>query len=111
MHRDSQSLDLRAKGGVRAHILDDFAHAREQAGVVEHRLDRRDAVPAELSGLADEAGRVGQGSNGNGPLVGRHSAEVLARDERRARAQLRGSLRGIHAGRPGADDEDIGHRR
>ena len=96
---------------MRAHILDDLAHAREQARVVEHRLDRRDAVPAELSGLADEAGRVGQGSHGDGPLVGRHSAELLARDERRAGAELRGALRGIHAGRPGADDEDVGHRR
>ena len=44
VHRDSQSLDLRAKGGVRAHILDDLAHAREQARIIEHYLADADAV-------------------------------------------------------------------
>ena len=51
--RHSQGIDLLAKSGMRTNIVDDLAHAREQAGIVQHRLADRDAVATKLAGLSD----------------------------------------------------------
>jgi hypothetical protein len=40
----SQGVDLLAQGGMRARIPDDLAHARKQAGIIQHRLAHADAV-------------------------------------------------------------------
>jgi hypothetical protein len=34
----SQRIDLRAKGRMGADIVDDFAYARKQPGIIQHRL-------------------------------------------------------------------------
>src|SRR6478752_3761654 len=40
----SQGVDLLAQGRMRTRILDDFAHARKQPGIIQYRLAHADAV-------------------------------------------------------------------
>src|SRR5262249_46205403 len=41
---DSQRIELRAKGRMCAHIIDDIVHASKKPGIIEHRLAHTDAI-------------------------------------------------------------------
>ena len=94
---------------MRAHVVDDLAHAREQPGIVQHRLAHRDAVPTELAGFSDQPGGVGQCPHRNRSVIGRHAAELVAGHERCLGAQVCGAERGEHTRRSGANDDDVEH--
>jgi hypothetical protein len=51
----SQRIDLRAQGRMSAHIVDHFAHARNQARIIQHGLADADPILTELPGFADES--------------------------------------------------------
>ena len=67
-----------------------------------------DPVSLELPRLAQQSRGMRERTHGDRSVVGRHAAELVARNERRLRAQVgRAQGRG-DAGRAGADDEHIG---
>ena len=110
VHGHSQGIDLLAQGGMRTHVVDDLADAREQPGIIQHRLAHRDAVLSELSSLADQPGCMGQRPHRNRSVVGCHAAELVASDQRGARAQVRGAEGRDYTGRSGANNDDVDHR-
>ena len=107
MHGHAQRIDLFAPSRTGTHVVDDLADAREQPRVIEHRLAHRNAVLSELPRLADQPRRVSQRSHGHRSVIGRHAAELVARDQRRASPQVRGAQRRDDPGRSCANDEDI----
>ena len=92
---------------MRAHIVDDLAHAREQPGIVQHRLAHGDAVLTELASFSDQPGGMGQCPHRNRSVIGRHAAELVAGNERCLGAQVCGAERGEHTRRSGADNDDV----
>jgi hypothetical protein len=52
---------------------------------------------------------MSQSPYGNGTVIGRHTAELVASDERRASAQVRGAQRRHYPGRSRANDDDVDH--
>ena len=106
----SQGIDLAAQGRMRTHIVDDLAHAREQPGIIEHRLAHGDAVLTQLSSFADQPGGMGQGPHRDGSVVGCHAAKFAASYEDGAGAQVRGAEGGKHTRRSGANNDDVKHR-
>ena len=111
VHGHAQRIDLLAPCGMSTHVVGDLADAREQPRVVEHRLAHRNAILSELPRLADQPRRVSQRSHGNRTVIGRHAAELVASDQRRASAQVRGAQRRDHPGRSRANDDDVDHSR
>ena len=87
---------------MRAHIVDDLAHTREQPGIVQHRLAHGDAVLTELARFSDQPGGMGQCPHRDRPVIGRHAAEFVAGYERCLGAQVCGTERAHHTGRSGA---------
>src|SRR6266403_5009834 len=55
----SQGVDLLAQGRMRTRILDDLARAREQPGIIQHRLAYADAVLTQLSSFTNQPGCMG----------------------------------------------------
>jgi len=55
----SQGVDLLAQGRMPTRILDDFAHARKQPGIIQYRLAHFDAVLTQLSSITNQAGCMG----------------------------------------------------
>ena len=94
MDRHSQPVQVLAPKRMRAHGVDDLAHAREQPGIFEHRLAYGDAVVTELASFSDQPGSMGQCANRHRSVIGRHAAELVAGDERCPRAQLCRTARG-----------------
>ena len=107
VHRDAERIDLFAPSGMSTHVFDDLADARKQSGIIKHWLAHCDAVLPELARLAEEAGGVSQRAHRNRSVIGRHAAEVIACDQRRARAQVRGAQCRDHPGRTRANDNDV----
>ena len=109
VHRHAQRIDLFAPRRMCTHVVDDLADTREQPGVIQHRLAHRDAVLSELPCLADQPRRVSQCPHGNGTVIGRHAAELVASHQRGAGAQVGGAQRRDHPGRSRANDDDVDH--
>jgi hypothetical protein len=59
MDSHPQRIDLRAQGGISAHIVDDLAYAGKQPGIIQYRLAHAYAVLTELSSFTDQSGRMG----------------------------------------------------
>ena len=89
----SESICSR-RSRMRAHVVDDLAHPREQPRIVEHRLAHGDAVATELAGFADQPGGMGQCPHRDGSVVGRHAAKLVAGYEGCAGAQVCRAERG-----------------
>ena len=108
-------LELVAQERVRAHLAGYLAHAGEQTPIVERGLAGADPVTPELPCLPHQARRVGQGSHRHRPVVGGHSPELVARDERGSSSESRRAQRSDDARGPGADHDHIevvrGHAR
>ena len=68
-----------------ADIVNDFAYARKQPGIIQHWLAHAYAVLK----LLKQPGCVGQGPHRNWSVVGRHTAELGAGQEHGPRAQVR----------------------
>jgi hypothetical protein len=94
-----------------ADIADDLPHAGEQAGVLQQRLADGDPVLTELASVSHQTGRVRQGPHRNRSVVGRHAAKIAAGNERCPRAQVRGTERCDHTGRPSPNHHDVQHHR
>ena len=109
VHGHAQRIDLFAPCGMSTHIFDDLADAREQPRIVQHRLAHRNAVLSELSRLADQPRCVSQRSYGNRSVIGRHAAELVSCDQRRASAQVRSAQCRDHPGRSRTNDDDVDH--
>ena len=109
--RHAQAVEVLAPSGMRAHIAGNLADAREEPGIVKHRLTHGDAVLIELAGLPDQPGRVGECSNRHWSVVGRHAAKFVAGDECRLGAQPGGTVRGEDTGRSCANHDDVRHSR
>ncbi len=74
-----------------AQIMDDLAHARQQPGILQSRLAYGDAILTELSSFAEQPGRMRQCPHGNGSVIGRHTANIVAgQQEMVLGTQLRG---------------------
>ena len=63
---------------------DDLADAGQQPRIVEHRFAYCNAILSELSRLADEPRCMRQRSYRNRSIIGRHAAELVSCDQRRA---------------------------
>ena len=104
---DAGLLELVAQDRVAADLVDDLADASQEARVVDRQGTDVDAVAVELACLADESSGMGERTYGHRAVVGRHAAETVAGDQRRSRAQARGSQRGDRARWTGTDDDDV----
>jgi hypothetical protein len=92
---------------MRAHIVDDLARAREQPGVLQHRLAHSDAVLTELASFSDQPCSMGQCPHRNWPVIGRQAAKLLTGYECCLGTQVCGTERGDHTRRSGANDDDV----
>ena len=90
---------------MRAHLGGDLSDAIEQARIVERRFGAGDAVPRQLSGLADQPSGVRQRADWNRPILGRHTAERIPRHQRGSGTESRRTNRRYHSGRPASDHE------
>jgi hypothetical protein len=105
----SQRIDLRPQGRMAADIVNDFTYARKQPGIIQHWLAHAYAVLTRLSSFAKQPGCVGQGPHRNWSVVGRHTAELGAGQERCPRAQVRRTESGKYPRRASANNEDVYH--
>ena len=105
--RHPQAVQVLTRKRMGAHIVDDLADAREQPGILEHRLAHGDAVLTELASLSNQPGSMGQCPHRNRSVIGRHAAKLVAGHERRLRAQVGRTARGDHTGRSSANDDDL----
>ena len=85
----------------------DLADAIEQPRVVERGFAGGDAVAWELGGFADQPGGVRQRADGHRSVVGGHSPELVARDERGSGSESGRAKRRHHARGSSADHHDI----
>ena len=100
-------LELLAQRRVGPHLGGDLTDAIHQPRVVEGRFTGGDAVAGQLSGLADQPGRMGQGAHRDRPVGGGRSAQPGTGDQRRSGSQPRRPQRRDHTGRAPADDHHI----
>ena len=107
MEGHAGALELVAQGRVLADVAGDLADAVEQAPIVERELAGVDAIASELPRLPHQARRVGEGPHRHRPVVGGHSSELVARDQRRPRPESRCAQGRDDARRPGADHDHI----
>ena len=105
--RHAEHIDSFAEGRVRAYLVHDFAHAREQPVELQRRLARGDAVPGQMPRVVHQPRGKRQSPHRHGPIVGGHPAELRGGHNCRARAEFRGTDRGEHARRSGADHDDV----
>ena len=105
--RDSGLPEISSQQRVRAHVAGDLADAFEQPPIVERRFAGGDAVARELGGFADQPGGVRERADGHRSVVGGHSPELVARDERGPGPESRRAKRRHHAGGSSADHHDI----
>ncbi len=94
---------------MRTRILDDLVNAREQPGIIQHRLAHADAVLTQLSSFADQAGCMGQGPHRNWSVVGCHTAKLGTSHQRGTRAQVRSAQGGQYTRGSGANNDDVDH--
>ena len=76
-NRYSYRIDLLAKGRMRLHLVNDFAHTREQPRILEHRVAYGDAIPTELAGFPDQPGGMGQCAHRNWSVISRQAAKLV----------------------------------
>jgi hypothetical protein len=107
VHDDAGSVDLLAEGRMAARFADDLTHAVEQLRIIERERARGYPIALELPRLAKQSRCMGEGAHRDRTIVGRHAAELIARDERGLRAQVRRTQRGRDAGGTRAEHEDV----
>jgi hypothetical protein len=107
--RHSQRIDLRTQRRMRAHVVDDLAHARKQQGIIQHRLADTDAVLTQLSSFADQPGCMGQSPHRNRSVIGCHAAELGAGHQHCVRAQVGSTDGGEYPCRSSANNDDVYH--
>ncbi len=100
-------LELFAQRQVGPHLGGDLPDAIHQPRVVERRFTGGDAVTGQLSGLADQPRRMGQGAHRNRPVGRCRSAQPSTRDQRGSGSQPRRPQGRDHTGRAPADDHHI----
>ena len=104
---DPGLLELLAQRRVGPNLGGDLPDAIHQPQVIEDRFAGGDAIAGQLSGLADQPGRMGQGAHWDRAVGRGRSAERGTGDQRRAGAQPRRMQRRDHPGRAPADDHHI----
>ena len=109
VHCHAQRIDLLTPCRTGTHVVDDLADARKQPRVIQYRLAHRNAILSELSCLANQTRRVSQRPHWNRTVIGCHAAKLVATDQSRASAQVRGAQRRHDSGRSRANDDDIDH--
>jgi hypothetical protein len=55
----SQGIELRAQGRMCAHIVNDFAHANKQPGIIQYRHTYPNPILTQLLSVADQPGCMG----------------------------------------------------
>ena len=105
--RDSGLPEIFSQQRVGAHVAGDLPDAIEQPPIVERGFAGGDAVARELGGFADQAGGVRERADGHRSVVGGHSPELVAGDERGPGSESGRAKRRDHAGGSGADHHDI----
>ncbi len=104
---DPGLLELLAQRRVGPNLGGDLPDAIHQPQVIEDRFAGGDAIAGQLSGLAHQPGRMGQGAHRHGPVGRGHPAQPSTGDQRRAGSQPRRTQRRDHPGRAPADDHHI----
>ncbi len=66
----AQSIHPLARRNMGIHIVHDLAHPRKQPAIIQHRLAHGNAILAQLSGVADQPGGLGQSPHRNWAVVG-----------------------------------------
>ena len=94
---------------MRAHIVDDLAHAREQPGVLKYRLAYGDAVLTELASFSQQPSSMGQCPHRHWSVIRRHAAKLVAGNERDLRAQVCSAGSSKHPRRSSANNDDVHH--
>ena len=107
--RHARAVQGFAAEGMRSHVVDDLAHAREQSGILKYGFAYSDPVPTELTRLPEQPGSLGQGAHGDWSVVGCHATERIAGDERSPRTELGRTPCGHDTRRSSANDYDICH--
>jgi hypothetical protein len=92
---------------MRLHIVNDFAHTREQPRILEHRVVYGDAIPTELASFPHQPCGMGQRPHRNRSVSGGHAAEFGSRNECCLGAQICGAERSNDTRRPGADNQNV----
>ena len=100
-------LELLAQRRVGPNLGGDLPDAIHQPQVIEDRFTGGDAIAGQLSGLAHQPGRMGQGAHRDRPVGRGHPAQPGTGDQRRAGSQPRRTQRRDHPGRAPADDHHI----
>jgi hypothetical protein len=90
-----------------AYIMDDFAHARQQPGILKNRLAYNDAIPSQLPSFPEQPGCLGQCSHGNGPVIRRHTPKLVAGHKDGSGTQLCGPECSGQTGWASANDDDV----
>jgi hypothetical protein len=103
----SSAFNLFSTDRMLAQIMDDFAHARQQPGILKNRLAYGDAIPFQLPSFPEQPGCIGQCSHGNRSVIGRHTSKLVAGHKNGSGAQLRSPLCSGQTSRTSANDCDI----
>ena len=101
---DSRGIDLRPQQRMCAHITHDFVYTREQPRVLQHRLSHINTVLTELTGFSDQPCSMGQCSDRNRSVMGRHASKLVASHEHSTRAQVCCTKRCEHSCRPSSNN-------
>ena len=105
---------LEQPADARGERRDDLLAARLHAGEVDLDVCDLQPVLAGLADLGEQVGRAQHGLGGDAGVVQAAPAELVALDDGRLLAELRGADRGHVAARPGADHDAVvgvlGHR-
>ncbi len=90
-----------------AHIMDDFAHARQQPGILKNRFAYSDTIPFQLPSFPEQSGCLGQCSHGNGSVIGRHTPKLVPGYKNGSSTQLCSPECSGQTGGTSANDDDI----
>ena len=107
VERDPGLPEILAQQRVGAHVGGDLPDAIEQPPIVELGLAGGDAVARELGGFADQAGGVRERADGDRSVVGGHSPELVAGDERGRAPSLAARSAATTPAGSGADHHEI----
>jgi hypothetical protein len=94
---------------MRAHVVDDLAHAHKQPGIIQHRLADIDAVLTQLPSFADQPGCMGQSPHRNRPVIGCHAAELGVGHQHCVCAQVSSADGGDYTCGSSANNDDVYH--